>query len=204
MHSSLALILLCGALVGIGFYLILERSLSRVIIGLSCMANGVNVLFLIAGGRSGSSPFVGGAEQGTWADPLAMAMMLTSIVITLATTGFLLAMAYRTWQLRDNDRVRDDVEDRAIALRSELALQADGETRSESGTDGEEVTGEFHDETDSDVPAAAGGRAWTLRPAVTVGRRRNTKAWRRRKKARARRRAIISNPNANIGEDGRE
>ncbi|MDK6630237.1 NADH-quinone oxidoreductase subunit K, partial [Actinotignum timonense] len=101
MSVSLALILMCGVFVAVGVYLILERSLSRVILGLGCLSNGVNILFLIAGGRTGNPPFIGNGSPELWADPLVMAMMLTAIVITLATTGFLLAMAYRTWQLRD-------------------------------------------------------------------------------------------------------
>jgi multicomponent Na+:H+ antiporter subunit C len=41
-------------------------------------------------------------------------MVLTAIVITLATTAFVLAMAYRSWQLTTHDDVQDDVEDAAI------------------------------------------------------------------------------------------
>lgn len=45
--------------------------------------------------------------------------MLTAIVIGLATTGFLLAMGYRSWQLNGNDEVQDDLEDRRITRRVE-------------------------------------------------------------------------------------
>lgn len=114
--------MLCGALVAVGVYLILERSLSRIILGLAALGNGINILFLIAGGRSGEPPIVGSAEPADMADPLAQTMVLTAIVITLAMTGFLLAMAaYRAWQLRDNDEVRDDREDRAVAKRKAAA-----------------------------------------------------------------------------------
>jgi multicomponent Na+:H+ antiporter subunit C len=47
-------------------------------------------------------------------DPLPQALVLTAIVISLGTTAFLLAMAYRSWQLSGNDDVQDDVEDAAI------------------------------------------------------------------------------------------
>ena len=47
-------------------------------------------------------------------DPLPQALVLTAIVITLGTTAFLLALAYRSWQLTGHDEVQDDVEDRAI------------------------------------------------------------------------------------------
>lgn len=47
-------------------------------------------------------------------DPLPQAMILTAIVITLGLTAFLLAMAYRSWQLEGNDEVQDDAEDLRI------------------------------------------------------------------------------------------
>ena len=48
-------------------------------------------------------------------DPLPQAMVLTAIVITLGMTAFLLALAYRSWQLHRHDEVQDDAEDRRIA-----------------------------------------------------------------------------------------
>ena len=42
-------------------------------------------------------------------------MILTSIVITLALVAFVLAMAYRSWQLHGHDEVQDDVEDTRLA-----------------------------------------------------------------------------------------
>lgn len=144
MTSSLALIILCGVLVAVGVYLMLERTLTRVVLGLASLSNGINILFLIAGGPSGIPAFFGQGEPEQMADPLVQAMMLTSIVITLALTGFLLAMAYRTWQLRDHDEVRDDLEDRQVARR--LAKQRDED---ESSVDDlSEAAKEFHDDVD--------------------------------------------------------
>ncbi|KMY22934.1 hypothetical protein ACU19_07220 [Actinobaculum suis] len=181
MTSSLTLVIMCGVLVAVGIYLLMERSLTRVVLGISCLGNGVNIMFLIAGGRAGNPPFVEQSQPDSWSDPLVMAMMLTSIVITLATTGFLAAMAYRTWQLRDNDEVRDDVEDRAIALRSEISGHVD--ERSEAGTDLEQTSEEFRDETE--------GSESFFKPAGRVVRR-----W-------VRRQGVISNPDATRGTEGR-
>ncbi|MGO3041133.1 Na(+)/H(+) antiporter subunit C [Ancrocorticia populi] len=142
--SSLALVILCGVLVAVGVYLILERSLSRIVLGIAAMSNGINILFLIAGGRSGEPPIVGTSEPEAMADPLVQAMMLTSIVITLSLTGFVLAMAYRAWQLRDNDEVRDDREDRAVAKRQAAEAMEEHEDKG----DLVETVAEFHDETD--------------------------------------------------------
>jgi multicomponent Na+:H+ antiporter subunit C len=114
MEMNATLLLVCGALVGCGVYLLLERSLSRVLVGLVLIGNGVNLAFLAAGGPAGESPFYGSADPEDMSDPLPQALVLTAIVITLATVSFLLAMAHRSWQLRGNDDVQDDVEDAAI------------------------------------------------------------------------------------------
>src|SRR3712207_5324293 len=109
------LVLVVVALVTTGVYLLLERSLTRIIIGLVLIGNGVNVLFLVAGGAAGGAPIVGRTPTDEMSDPLPQAMVLTAIVITLGMTAFLLAMAYRSWQLNRHDEVQDDLEDRRIA-----------------------------------------------------------------------------------------
>ena len=120
---SLALVLLVAVLVGTGVYLLLERSLTRIIVGISLISNGVNVMFLVAGGRAGGAPLVGSTDPDEMSDPLPQAMVLTAIVITLGLIAFLLSLAYRSWQLNGHDEVQDDLEDRRIArraLRNEL------------------------------------------------------------------------------------
>ncbi len=52
-------------------------------------------------------------------DPLPQAMILTAIVITLAVTAFLLALAYRSRDISGHDEVQDDVEDRRIVVLAE-------------------------------------------------------------------------------------
>jgi multicomponent Na+:H+ antiporter subunit C len=111
--ASLSLILAAAAMIGCGVYLVLERSLTRVLVGLVMLGNGVNLLFLISGGPPGRAPIVGRGES-PMSDPLPQALVLTAIVISLGTTAFVLAMAYRSWQLTDHDDVQDDVEDAAI------------------------------------------------------------------------------------------
>ncbi len=113
---DILVLIMIGALVVGGIYLILERSLTRVAIGLILLGNGINTLFLVVAGPPGASPIVGHAEIEDMADPLPQAMVLTAIVITLALTAFLLAMAYRSWQLNEHDEVQDDLEDRIVRL----------------------------------------------------------------------------------------
>lgn len=105
--------LVVGVLFAMGTYLVMQRSLTRVIVGLVLLGHGANLLLLLAGGPPGSPPLIG--EDGPLADPLPQAMALTAIVITFGITAFLLALAYRSWVLTGDDRVENDVEDRRIA-----------------------------------------------------------------------------------------
>jgi multicomponent Na+:H+ antiporter subunit C len=116
---------------------LLERSLTRVLIGIILISNGVNIAFLVAGGRAGGAPIVGVTEPARMSDSLPQAMVLTAIVITLGITAFLLAMAYRSWQLTGHDEVQDDVEDAAIRR----LASADAESRSyDDGDDDDDIT----------------------------------------------------------------
>lgn len=149
MSPNLVLVGVIVVLVTAGVYLLLERSLSRVLIGIILLGNGANLLFLVAGGAAGRPPILGTEEQGTQSDPLPQAMVLTAIVITLGMTAFLLAMAYRSWQLHRHDEVQDDVEDRRIAwlaARDERATE-DADTEDSDDTL-EEQAAETRDETD--------------------------------------------------------
>ncbi len=112
---SLVIVVVIAVLFATGVYLLLERSLSRVLIGIILISNGVNLLMLSVGGRPGGPPIVGQTPPGEMADPLPQAMVLTAIVITLGLAAFLLAMAYRSWQLNLHDEVQDDFEDRRLA-----------------------------------------------------------------------------------------
>ena len=125
MSSNATLILTSAALIGCGVYLLLERSLARVLIGLVMLGNGVNILFLVAAGAAGSSPIIGVDPTRPMTDPLPQALVLTAIVIGLATTAFLLAMAYRSWQLTGHDDVQDDVEDAQIRRLAEADEASD-------------------------------------------------------------------------------
>ena len=103
-----------AVLFGIGTYLLLQRKLSRIIIGLGLMTHGANLL-LITSGRRGNPPLVGTGDPATFADPVPEALVLTAIVITFGVTTLLLALAYRSWLLTRDDEVQDDVGDRSIA-----------------------------------------------------------------------------------------
>lgn len=114
MAVNVTLVVVACVLIAAGVYLLLERSLTRVLVGFVMASNGVNVLYLVATGPAGRAPLIGLFEPTEMSDALPMAMVLTAIVITLASTAFLLTMAYRSFQLHGHDEVQDDVEDAQI------------------------------------------------------------------------------------------
>lgn len=156
MSPNLTLVVVIGVLFTAGVYLLLERSLSRVLVGIILIGNGANLLFLVAGGAAGGAPIVGQTPTEEMSDPLPQAMVLTAIVITLGMTAFLLAMAYRSWQLHRHDEVQDDVEDRRIALRAarDLPSVTDADAVAEGSL--EDQAAGVHDETDTGRDGEAG------------------------------------------------
>lgn len=112
---SLTLVIVIGVLVAVGVVLLLERSLTRVLLGFIVMSNGVNLMIMAMAGQPGGPPILWFNDADEMTDPLPQAMVLTAIVITLGITAFLLALAYRSWQLEGNDEVQDDAEDLRIA-----------------------------------------------------------------------------------------
>lgn len=112
---SLALALATGALYACGTYLLLQRRLTRIILGVTLLGHGSILVLLMAGGRAGDVPIVDGSGDGAVSDPLVQAMALTAIVITFGVVVFLLALANRSWELTGDDEVEDDLEDRRLA-----------------------------------------------------------------------------------------
>ena len=110
----MTLALVVGGLYAVGTYLLLQRTLTRIVIGIAILGHGANLL-LLASGQPGEAPIVGDSPSSTFADPLPQALALTAIVITFGVAAFLLALAYRGWLLRGDDEVEDDIEDRRIA-----------------------------------------------------------------------------------------
>jgi multisubunit Na+/H+ antiporter MnhC subunit len=130
MDVSLVLIVVMAVLFACGVYAMLERSLTRVLIGFLLLGNATNLLLLIVMGQPGVAPFFGAAASTEeMSDPLPQALTLTAIVITFAISAFLLALIYRSWQLGQADTVEDDAEDIALRARGAAAEDAmDDET----------------------------------------------------------------------------
>jgi multicomponent Na+:H+ antiporter subunit C len=110
---SVVLAFSAAVLFGLGTFLLLQRRLSRLIVGLGLLAHGANILLLISAEERGRPVFPGSSEP--FADPLPQALALTAIVISFGVTAFLLALAWRSVELTGDDLVEDDIEDRRIA-----------------------------------------------------------------------------------------
>jgi multicomponent Na+:H+ antiporter subunit C len=107
--------LVAAVLAGCGTWLLLQRRLSRIIIGVGLLGHAANLLLLVSGGRSGGEPLIGLGDEADFTDPLPQALALTAIVITFGITTFLLAVGFRAWQVSRDDEVEDAVEDRYLA-----------------------------------------------------------------------------------------
>ncbi len=158
MSPNLVLVIVSGALVAAGVYLMLERSLTRILVGVLLASNGVNVLFLVVSGAAGGAPIIGVTPQAEMSDPLPQAMVLTAIVITLGVTAYLLSLAYRSFQLNGHDEVADDVEDAAIRQLAEEDLTSGSYDESDNGSPDEIGQGTSDQEGERE-PAGADAEA---------------------------------------------
>ena len=94
----------CGFLFMAAIYLILSRSLLRIIIGTGLLSHGAHLLLLTMGSFKGSAPPVLSDGATDYADPLPQALILTAIVISFGVTAFFLVLAYRAYsELKTDD-----------------------------------------------------------------------------------------------------
>ncbi len=109
---NLILSLVVGTLFAGGIYLVLRRSVVKLILGLVLLSHGAHLLIFLMGDGliKARTPFVR-AETGVAppdsADPLIQALILTAIVISLGLLTFVMALAYRTDQAVGSDNLDD-------------------------------------------------------------------------------------------------
>jgi multicomponent Na+:H+ antiporter subunit C len=121
MTTLLVPLLLIGGLTSAGVYLLLERNLTRMLLGLLLIGNAINLLILTVGSPSGNPPIRGRTSNGdtTTADPLAQGMILTAIVISMGIAAFVLALTYRSYRLNTAEEVSNDPEDARVSQLAE-------------------------------------------------------------------------------------
>jgi multicomponent Na+:H+ antiporter subunit C len=112
---ELLLAIIAGVLYACGLYLMLRRRLAQLIIGLSLLSNGSNILILSAAGVTpGKPPLVSaGFVLDQFADPVPQSLILTAIVIGFGVLAFALVLAHRVHQSAGSDDVDTIGPDRA-------------------------------------------------------------------------------------------
>lgn len=105
---ELLLAIVAGVLYASGLYLMLRRRLAQLIVGLSLLSSGSNVLILAAAGVTRAQPPIvtdTGATADQFADPVPQALILTAIVIGFGVLAFSLVLAHRVHQSVDSDDI---------------------------------------------------------------------------------------------------
>ncbi|MGB3413137.1 MAG: Na(+)/H(+) antiporter subunit C [Microbacteriaceae bacterium] len=124
MSPSITLLVIMAVLFGAGMYMMLERSITRILIGFLLVGNGANLLILLMSGRPGRAPIMlDGILVEEISDPLPQALILTAIVINLGIIAFMLALVYRSWWLSKLGAEGDEVVDEDLDV--EEALESD-------------------------------------------------------------------------------
>ncbi len=139
MTTFLVPLVIIGGLTSAGVYLLLERHLTRMLLGLLLIGNAINLLILSVGGPSGNPPVHGrtSADATTTADPLAQALILTAIVITMGVAAFVLALTYRSYRLNTIEEVGNDPEDTRVSQMTgaEVGEEIEGRLAPDTGRD---------------------------------------------------------------------
>jgi multicomponent Na+:H+ antiporter subunit C len=104
---EILLAIMTGILYAAGTYMILRRSIVKLIIGVILLGNGVNLLiFLLGRITKGEPPII---EPGLknfadiYADPVPQALILTSIVISFGLQAFAIILVKRSYKVLNTD-----------------------------------------------------------------------------------------------------
>lgn len=104
---EIILAVVIGVLYAAGFYMILRRSIVKLILGLGLLGHAANLLiFTIGRITRGHPPIIEhGAEtlHAPFADPLPQALILTAIVIGFGVQAFAIVLVKRAYQTVGTD-----------------------------------------------------------------------------------------------------
>ena len=110
-----------AVLVAGGVYMILQRGMVRIVFGMGLVSHATNLLILATCiGAWRSEPFAERTPLSDAADPLPQAFVLTAIVITMATTAFMLTLA-ALGRSDDTRTVEDPEEESPLETRGRTA-----------------------------------------------------------------------------------
>lgn len=112
---NIVLPIVVGGLIAGGLYMMMRRSMMKLVIGLALLSHGVNLLIFVAGGLERSRPpLISESQTGLrepYADPLPQALILTAIVIGFGLQAFMISLIVRTYL----ETQTDDVDEPRIA-----------------------------------------------------------------------------------------
>lgn len=101
------LAIIVGLLYASGVYLMMRRSFVKLIIGLTMLGNGANLLiFLLGRIVKGQPPIIGSLDkviQEAYADPVPQALILTAIVIGFGLQSFAIVLIRRVYKVVKTD-----------------------------------------------------------------------------------------------------
>ena len=89
--------LVVSVLFASGTFLLLQRDLLRVVVGIILVSNSATLFIVASGLTRGDPPIYPLPEEGGVSDPLVQAMALTALVIGFGVAALLLAMVYRLY-----------------------------------------------------------------------------------------------------------
>jgi multicomponent Na+:H+ antiporter subunit C len=108
---ELLLVVLIGILYAVGIYLILKRSMVRLLLGILVLGNATNMLIFLLGNITKGKPPIIEAGLKTfsdiYADPIPQALILTAIVISFGLTSFAIVLLKRVYALIGSDDLDD-------------------------------------------------------------------------------------------------
>jgi multicomponent Na+:H+ antiporter subunit C len=126
---TLAFAMTAATLFGTGAYLLLQRDLVRVVLGVVVISQ-ASVLTLIASGLTRGPAPIYPVSRRELSDPLSQAMALTAIVIGLAVTAVLLVLVLRVvhaYASRELDEVAEEEADHDAELERRHAREHEDE-----------------------------------------------------------------------------
>jgi multicomponent Na+:H+ antiporter subunit C len=108
---ELLLAIMVGLLYASGIYMMLKRSLVKLIIGLILLGNGANILiFLLGRITKGKPPIIPDhsvAFRDIYADPVPQSLILTAIVISFGLQAFAIVLIRRVYSVAGSDDLDD-------------------------------------------------------------------------------------------------
>ena len=109
---KLVFALTAASLFGTGAYLLLNRDLVRVVLGVVLVSQAATLTLIAAGLTRGAAP-IHPLPEGEVSDPLSQAMALTAIVIGLAVTALLLVLVLRVVRAFNSEQLTEVAEEEA-------------------------------------------------------------------------------------------